>query len=533
MPRMDLYNLGSIGLIKDKPGHLLPPEAWTNGHNVHFEGESVVNRFGHIQCYNPASGAPEFIMPVRTPSQFYWLYMTKTKGYGISGVSHFDITRGSGDYSTSEGEDWNGCIFQGIPIVNNGTDPPQFWDTPGTGTDLDDLTDWPASTTAKVIRAYKNFLIALNLTESTTAKPHRIRWSDAADPGTLPGSWDFSDPTNLAGARDLNDPEAGGILDGMQLQDAFVIYKEGSTWILRFIGGDSIHSTYQFSNSSGILAARCVTPGPNGTSHFIVTKDDVVLFDLREIKSIIEDRDRQFLFNDIEPTLVHKCFTFTDKKKSRVYFCYPEIGAEKVNKCMIWNWKYNTITFTDFQGNCAAVGPIELTEDTVLWDSSEAEVSWTDYQGRWSQNDVFSDQDILVGYSTTSQFFKIDFGLTFNDAPIVAYVERIGLPFTGRDRQGNPKADLASIKEVTRLWPKVVGSTVSIRIGTQDLVDGPITWTDPILFNPDEETYIDPEEPVSGRLISFSYEMPGDEEFRIDGMDYEFNVIGEFLGDEH
>lgn len=531
MPRMDLYNLGSVGLIFDKPGHLLPPEAWTGGHNVHFEGESVKNVYGHIQCYNPASGGPEFIMPVRTPAQFYWLYVTNTKAYGIIDISHFEITRTvGGDYAASAGENWNGCIFQGIPIVNNGADPPQFWDNPGTGTDLADLTNWPASTTAKVIRSYKSFLMALHLTESTVTYPHRIRWSDAADPGTLPGSWDYSVATNLAGARDLNDPEAGPIVDGMQLQDAFVIYKEGSTWILRFIGGDSIHSTYQFSNTSGILSARCVTPGPNGTSHFVVTKDDVVLFDLREIKSVIEDRDREFLFNDIEPGLVSKCFTFTDKKKSRIYFCYPEIGAEEVNKCMIWNWKYNTITFTDFKGNCAGSGPIDLTEDSVFWNSSSADVSWNEYEGRWSQNDVFSDQDILVGYATDSQFFRIDFGLNFNDEPITSYIERTGLPFVGRDRNGNPKADLASIKQITRLWPKVISSSINIRIGTQDLVDGPITWTDPITFNPDNETYIDPEEPVSGRLISFRFEMLGDEEYRIDGIDYEFNIIGEFLG---
>lgn len=532
MPRMDLYNLGSIGVILDKPGHLLSPEAWTAVKNMHFDGESVNNKFGHIQAYNPASGGPEFIMPVHTPSQFYWLYMTKTKGYCISSTTHTDITRTvGGDYATNEGEDWNGCVFQGIPIVNNGTNAPQFWNNPGVGTDLANLTNWPANTTAKVIRAYKNFLIALNLTESSTAKPHRIRWSDAADPGSLPSSWDYTVATNLSGARDLNDPEAGGVVDGLQLQDAFVIYKEHSTWVMRFIGGELIYSTFQFSNSSGILSARCVTYGPNGTSHFVVTRDDVVLFDLREIKSIVDDRVRKELFNDIDPASVAKCFTFTDRRNSRIYLCYPSAGSSEVNKAMIWNWKFNTFTFEDFIGNCASIGPIELSEDSVGWDSSESEVSWNEYQGRWSQNDTFSDQDILVGYAADVKFFKLDFGLEFDGAPIRAYVERIGLPFTGRDRMGNPKADLKVIKQVTRLWPKIVSGPLNIRVGVQDKVDGPVAWTDPITYNPDNETYIDLETPVAGRLISFRFETNGNEEFRIDGIDYEFNIIGEFMGE--
>lgn len=532
MPRMDLYNLGSIGVILDKPGHLLPPEAWTAVKNMHFDGESVNNKFGHIEVYNPASGGPAFIMPVHTPSQFYWLYMTLTDGYCISGVTHTEITRTSGgDYSTNNGEDWNGCIFQGIPIVNNGADPPQFWNNPGVATDLANLTNWPANTSAKVVRAYKNFLVALNLTESSTAKPHRVRWSDAADPGTLPSSWDYTVATNLAGARDLNDPEAGGVLDGLQLQDAFVIYKEHSTWVMRFIGGEFIMATSQFSNSSGLLNARCMTFGPNGTSHFVVTRDDVVLFDLRDIKSLVDDRVRKELFRDIDPSSTAKSFTFTDKKNNRVYFCYASEGASIVNKAMVWDWKFNTFTFEDFIGNCAAIGPIELTADSVTWSSSEAGVSWQEYQGRWSQGNVFSDQDILVGDEDAVKFYKLDFGLEFNGAPIAAYVERSGLPFTGRDRQGNPKADLTTIKQIIRLWPKIVGGPLNIRVGVQDKVDGPITWSDAISYNPDNQTYIDLETPISGRLISFRYETEGDEEFRIDGMDYEFNIIGEFMGE--
>ena len=39
----------------------------------------------------------------------------------------------------------------------------------------------------------QNYLIALDLTKSGTRYPHMVKWSAAADPGTVPASWDETD----------------------------------------------------------------------------------------------------------------------------------------------------------------------------------------------------------------------------------------------------------------------------------------------------------------------------------------------------
>ena len=527
--RMDLYDLGKVGIISDLPGHTLPPEAWTDGYNVRFNNESINSRLGHRLVYNPNPVAPAFILPVQTPTEFLWLYTSLNKAYCISGQTHTDITRTSGgDYTASNYYDWNGCTFSGIPIINNGADDPQFWNNAAPANKLAKLTNWPANTKAKIIRAYKNFIFAFNVTESSVRYPHRVRWSDAAGPGTLPSSWDYTDPTKLTGARELTDPEAGEILDAYQLQDALIVYKQNSIWVFRLTSGDEIFSSFQYSNMSGILAPRCFAAGPQGTSHIVVTSDDVLLFSLGSLQSIVDRRVRNRLFDEVDPGNVNKCFAYSDNKRSEFQFCYVPKGSDNVERSLLWNWKDNTFTFEDFRGECAALGPVELSVSEVQWDSSDTDASWADYEDTWSGGNAFNNREVLVGDFVNTKMYLMNNGTHLNDVDIPSYIERTGLPFVGRSRDGQPKADLYSVKCVHRVWPKITGGPVNIRIGVQTDLSAPIEWTDPIQFVPGIDTYVEPEQPVTGKLIGFRIESDGGETFQIDGIDYDFEIVGEF-----
>jgi hypothetical protein len=527
--RMDLYDLGKVGVISDLPGHTLPPEAWTDALNVRFNQESINSRLGHRLVYNPNPVPPAFILPVQTATEFFWLYTSLTKAYCISGQTHTDITRTSGgDYTASSYYDWNGCVFSGIPIVNNGADDPQYWNNAAPVNPLAVLPDWPANTKAKIIRAYKNFLFALNVTEASVRYPHRVRWSDAAGPGSLPTSWDYTDPTVLTGARELTDPEAGEILDGYQLQDAFIVYKQNSIWIFRLTAGDEIFSSFQYSNMSGLLAPKCFAAGPKGTSHIIVSPDDILLFNLGSLESIVDRRIRKQLFDEIDPASVNKCFAYSDNKRSEFHFCYAPKGSDNVSKSLMWNWKDNTFTFDDFRGECAALGPVELSISETQWNSDEADVSWADYEDTWSGGNAFNSREVLVGDFINTKMYLMNSGSQLEGADIPSYLERIGLPFVGRARDGSPKADLYSMKCVNRVWPKITGSIVNIRIGVQADLSAPIEWTAPIPFVPGTDTYIEPDSPVTGKLIAFRIECDGDGDFQCDGIDYDFEIVGEF-----
>ena len=226
---IDLNDLAKVGVVRDQPPYQLPPEAWSLMTNVRLRDESIERLLGWEQVFGTPTWAPHFVMPLSTAALQYWLYVSLAKAAVFDGTSHQDATRTSGgDYTTSFTHQWNGTILGGIPIFNNGVDIPQMWTPPAAATNFANLTNWTSTMRAKVVRALGPFLIAFNITDSGTNKPHLVRWGHPADPGSVPVSWDTADPTRDAGEVDLPDVNSGIILDALPLQGVMYIYKEGS-----------------------------------------------------------------------------------------------------------------------------------------------------------------------------------------------------------------------------------------------------------------------------------------------------------------
>lgn len=132
---------------------------------------------------------------------------------------------------------WTGTSLSGIPILNVGDTSkyPMTWDL-NTANKFVDLANWPANQYCKSLRAFKNYLVALHVKKGATIYPFMVKWSSPADPGAVPATWDASDATNDAGETDL--AEGGDVIvDGLQLRDCFMIYKESSCWRMDFTGG--------------------------------------------------------------------------------------------------------------------------------------------------------------------------------------------------------------------------------------------------------------------------------------------------------
>ncbi|KKL76808.1 hypothetical protein LCGC14_2041240, partial [marine sediment metagenome] len=241
MPRIPIHNIGVGGIIKDIPPHLLPPEMWSDGQNMRFRDGKVVKFTGHEAVFDPPSIAPYWAIAAQTAAEQFWLYAGLAKIYTVEqDGTHTEITRASGDYTGIAGDLWDGTVLAGIPVVTNGVDDPQSWSPIAAATPLVDLPNWPANTTCKHIRAFKNFLVALHITESGTVKPHMVKWSHPADPGSVPSSWDDTDATKDAGEVELADSQAGIIQDALGLRDILLIYKDNSIWGMQHIGGQFI-----------------------------------------------------------------------------------------------------------------------------------------------------------------------------------------------------------------------------------------------------------------------------------------------------
>lgn len=483
---IDINDLATIGVIKDQHPHQLPPEAWSLAQNVRYRDDFVERLLGWTQIFGTPGTAPHFALPLSTAVQAFWLYVSLTKGYVWDGTNHTNITRQTlgvdVNYTASETRNWNGTILGGIPILNNGADVPQMWTPPVITTKLADLTNWPSTQRARVVRALGPILNAYNVTDSGTNKPHLVRWSHPADPGSVPSSWDITDPTKDAGEVDLPDVNSGQIMDALPLQGNMYIYKEGSVWRQTPSGGTDIFDFKTFLETAGILGPRCVTLTGDGLFHVVLTQDDVLIHNGNSADSILAKKMKKTLFNAIDATHYLNCFLFTNPIYDEVWICYPSDGNTNPNSALIWNYRTGKmgalseadgITFRN-----AMVGQIE-SPTSGTWASDSG--AWEDDTTLWSN---LERRRMLLCGTDATKFYKMDDGITRDGTSFTGTVQRTGLSILGRKRGGEWIVDHEIRKLVTRIWPKVREGSVKIRVGFQDLVDGPTTWKPYVTFDP-------------------------------------------------
>lgn len=525
MADIEVYNTGVVGVIKDKPAHYLPPEVWTDGNNFRFQ-DGVASKFkGHASVFGTPTVTPGFLLPIPTFDSIFWIYTSLTKAYVYESGTHTNITRQTAmvdvDYDAQAYRDWNGGILGGIPILNNFEDVPQYWGTLNTSAKLADLSNWPSTLRAKILRPFGPFLVALNITDNGDRFPHMFWWSHPADPGSLPVTWDYTDDEFDAGRKELTDVEGGEIIDALMLKNLLIIYKETSTHYMRYVGGQEVMANDLLWAGSGILAARCRAVIKSGSHHFVATADDVIAHNGQTLESVIDKNNRKYLQRDIDSNNYINSFCVDNPAQREAWFCYPAAGAEYPNKALVWNYNENTIQFRDFVGNYAISGSADLASGAA-W--STLSNTWEEATSPWSAE---GRRQVLVSDPNETLIYMLDSGESFNGEAITCFLERKSLAFVGKDRQGQPKADFQSMKLCTRLWPKIVGlATVTVRLGVQDNYNAEVSWSAPQEFNPVIDTFLD--FTVTGRLYAIRFEATTDLPLQIDGYTLEVELISEF-----
>lgn len=523
MPKLEFNDLGKFGLVRDQPPYQLPPEVLSYALNVRTQELGIARMLGWEQALGTPLYAPHFHMPLSTSAQDFWLYASLTKAAVIDGPVHTDITRTTGgDYNAGATRDWNGTIIGGIPILNNGADVPQFWASPNAATKLANLTNWPSTLRAKVLRSFGPHLVGINITKGGTNYPHMVKWSAAVtDPGTLPSTWDESDQSKDAGEYELVDVNSGVLVDALPLQARLFLYKEGSIWAIRYIGGRFVFSFENFLETVGILAPRCVCVGGDGRSHIVATQDDIIIHNGATASSILDKRMKRSLFSAIDVDGYINSFLFSNPAFNEIWFCYPSSGQMQPNSAVIWNYKENTLTEADgITFRNAIVGAVE-TASNEQW--NEGTDVWDEDTGKWS--DVERRKIVLAG-TDASKFYVLDKGLTRDGVAFTATIQREGLAIIGKKRDGSPIVDHEILKFIRGVWPKIMGGPVRIRIGYQSLVDGAIAWGDYLSFNPEVDIKVDTV--GTARAIAFEISTTTAVNWRVDGFKLDLELAGTF-----
>lgn len=534
MTRVQIYNTGSIGIIKsnDSPSHSIPPEAWSDGGNMRFRDKKAIKFKGHDQVFSQATLAGYWLLSVPSGGSNFWINAGLTAVEVVQTTTQAIITRGSGAYSASSNGQWNGGLLGSVAILNNYQDVPQFWATASMATLLADLTYWPAGYRARVVRTFKNFIVAMGITTAfglpgEVVYANRVLISQPADPGQIPSTWDATDETGDVVDDQLSDDQDGQIIyDGMGLGNDFIIYKQGSTWRMSYVGGTFVQKFTQVFETQGILTTNCVAALPKGKGHFVYTGEDLVIHDGQNSQSVVDGKMRQFIKNSIDATYYYRSYCVQNVDAKEMWFCFPESGYTLPSLAV-------TYSFVDGSIGLRTLSNVAFMASGFINEAGSQEI-WDNVDTLWDNDELVWDQQVTTQYvrgilgtdPTLLKLFRFDNTETFNGSSFTAFLERTGISIIGRDRQGQPQLDFTRNKIVQRVWPKISGGPVSISIGMQDTIDGSVTWSTPVTFDPATDQYVDPDPPPNGRLPAIRISSTGSVTWNIDGYDIEMELIG-------
>lgn len=520
-------DISQVGVVKDVRDIDLPLNAWTDARYARFTDGAIERMQGHDETLAGCPIAPYWAMHCFDSAlQSHWLVAGLGKVYDFAGVTWTDISKAATTYNATPTDIWNGGVLGNIPVVNNGVEVPQMWAPVSSGQLLVDLSSWPATHRAKVIRPFKEFLFALDVTESGTRFQHRVLVSHPAAPGAVPSSWDASDATKDVYTKDLTDFGQGRLLDCLGMRDVNILYKERSAWGMQFIGGKDKWRLFNIFDEVGLLDTHCVVAFANSSQHFLATGDDVVFHNGSSPTSILTKRMRRWLQRNLDPTNYRLSFSVHNQQQTECWFCFAMIGATKVNMALVWNYRYNTVGLRPLDSySFIASGQIP-TNVSDSWDGGTPG-SWDSDFTSW---DTFTHPPFirrLLGVRPTGQLLHhIDFTEQASGADYEAYVERTGLDAIGADNQGEPIRDRALNRLIKRIYIRAEGSPFEVWIATQEIAGGSFTWVNEGTFTPGTDEFIDVEK--STRLWGIRFRSLGGGTWKINSFEPDIEPLGQF-----
>ena len=373
----------------------------------------------------------------------------------------------------------------------------------------------------KSMRAFRSFLIALNITTDGVNFPRVVKWSTEAATQTLPTSWNETLSTVDAGEFELADTK-GNILDGLQLRDSFMIYKEDAVYSMTFVGTPFIFSFRQLSPTIGAISKNCVAEFDGG--HAIFGKGNFYINDGQRIKPILPMKLKEYVFQSIDGAQTNKCFVVADYGRTEILFCFTADGAgsNQPNKAVVWNYITNTFTIRDLP-DLAHIGYGNVGNPVRATTWAATTETWETITGPWTMSYDLQDKVLLFADPNSTKLYRDNSGNKNNTTYMTSYIERSGLSMNS---QGQP--DHSSVKRISAIWPKMSISSdnsINVYLGTSMSTEEGITWNAPTTFNPNTQSKVSVR--GTGKFYAVKFESTTDMDWELDGYAIDVQEVGQ------
>lgn len=509
-PKVLLRLRPTKGIVSDVPSHEVSDDFYTTGQNVIFREGFAGRVKGTLSVYTAAIadiGIPPtdilHIINANVSDTNYWLIFDPNKAWSLEGANQ--VQRDNSLLTTTITQPWHysSALLNGLPIITNGADEPVYW----AGDNLIELTDWTSTESCKSIATFKFHIFALDIDGPGGTFKNLVKWSHAAEPGTIPNSWTPA-ADNEAGSVELS-YGSGPVLQAVPLRDSLLIYKHTTVYSVHYVGGNSVFAFQNIASSSGALNRHAVADVGDG-QHLVVEQGDIVLFDGTNRKSVGQSRMKDFLFNQIDEDNFENLFVTFNRAKNEVIIAFPMNASTRCNLALIYDIPNDAFGVRDLPDIATAVvGRVDDTEVSDAWDDDSG--VWDDDQSTWNSAGL--------GVVTESVVFAYDGILenqdTDDNVSMAASIGKYDLTF------GEPER----VKFIKRLHvrAKTGFGTLLVRVGSRMTPTESIVWSD-------EVTLTEPEQIVNtfaqGRYISVEMRTTGDSVWTMTGVDIEAEMRG-------
>ncbi len=519
MPIISLSETGVVGLNFDIPPTELTPPAWTSGKNIRFQDGSAMPVRGDAAIMGTSPFQPIWAFPFAESlyDTVAWILPGTDAIQAFYNDTLYDITNVLGPYTGTVEDRWSGGALGGLFILNNGVDKPQVWPEVNVATEIIDLANWPANTTAQCIRSFKNFLIALDVTKTSVRYRTMVKWSHPADPGFVPASWDETDTTKDSGEYSLTET-ASACVDAVPLKDNLIIYKEDSVWGMQYVGGTFIFRFYKIFGDFGMPQRDCAVEFQAG-SHIVFTGDDLILHDGNTAQSIATNKVRSLLRQISVPQL-RSCYMVTHVARNEVWFCFRQQTDDAVyaDTALIYNWIDKTFgirALADYY--CLVAG--RISPDPLLW--QEATYPWQTAQQEWDELSKESSIPRLLAVGPDFLYW----------ADVTQYIAgQVTLERThiGVAVKAKSPPDLSSMKFMRRIWPRLrgnAGQVVLVTLGHHNEPNEPVIWESPQQFVIGTTSKVDVT--ITGKMFALRLSSLNGLNWIFSGMDADMEFAGE------
>ena len=453
--------------------------AWSatmNGRFVNGAFHSVAGEVPIFAVPGGPAGPMLFARTAITGASYRAVYVTAA-GIGAYDGVHHNMTPVSG-WQAPDPSKITVTSLNGIVVLNAPPNPPYVVNL-STFAPATIIPGWPSTDSCAAIVGYRYYLVACGINSPGQTWEQLVKWSDAAEPGTLPLTW-APLPENDAGDLILSDVP-GAILAAKQMIDSVIIYKASGAFMLQWVGGAAIMQRRFLFSNLGVVNPRAVVAMEK--EHVCVIPGDIIVHNGATFKSILEGRFRKWFFERVPAVLWPFVAVHYDPISGEVWAAYPDnASSPKLVEALIWNryddsisvrqfTKSSDLFWTQIPGARRSYAGANFSYQSaagVTYESTTARSSGT---AMTCLPDVVAN-DVRVILLDGNDPQGVQVGARVNDQ-ITAYCERVAIPLGGSDARSLIK----------RVRPRVTappGAILQVQVGAHESPDADVLWGDPV-----------------------------------------------------